>query len=152
MVDRFWEELEWDFQAVLRVDVNDWLRGERDWRQFYRFRQRLPQGGAYWAKKFGDRDLAQELWDALPADKRKPTPAGPPDLFGWSSIAEALADIKDQLILVRVASTGSGSDSVKFTKRPVPAFEKLRREYKTGKLGNALSQLLPHDPTYKEFA
>ncbi|MBS4103271.1 hypothetical protein [Tsukamurella paurometabola] len=150
MVDRFWSELEWDFQRVLHLDAGAWLRGEKDWRQFIRFAEGLPQGSKYWAKKYSDKELAQELWDSLTPEQRKVKPAGSPSLEGWTDLKEDLAAIKDNLILVRLATGGGDARSVKFTSRPVPAFEQIRREYKTSKLNSALGQLLPHDPTYKE--
>lgn len=130
--------------------MGDWLRGERDWRQFIRFAEKLPQGCKYWAKKYGDKELAQELWDSLTPEQRKIKPAGPPSLEGWTDDKERWAAVIDNLILVRLAAGGGDARSVKFTSRPVPAFEQIRREYKTSKLNTALGQLLPHDPTYKE--
>jgi hypothetical protein len=47
VIEEFAEPIEYDFQHELAIDMLDFFRGYRSWRQFYNFLDRLPPHGHY---------------------------------------------------------------------------------------------------------
>lgn len=141
MIDRYWPELEWDFQKELGLRAMDWIAGKKDWREFYRFRARLGLGSAYFSALANDPELAAIMAERL---KDRPTTPQPPSAEGWNPLRDDLADIKDHLTALRGAFTGAKSNELTFTARPKFEIEKIRRRKAVKKLRKAQKLLLPH--------
>lgn len=163
MVDRYWPDLEWDFQEILGLNAMEWINspplgegetlrpGEvrRDWRQFYRFKEQLPMGSAYWAAKYGDEELAEEVLAQMPKDferRQRKTVQGVP-LRGWTPLKEQLTAMNNHLILLRASMTGADGNEVRLAPYPETAIEKLRRKKSSEKLKGVTAMLLrrPND-------
>lgn len=141
MIDRYWSELEWDFQERLGLRAMDWIAGEKDWREFYRFKQRFGLGTAYFNAVANDPEIAQLMAEQLGgAPKTPPNPSAE----GWHPVRDDLADIKDHLVALRGCMTGAKAHELSFTRRPEFEVERIRRRKAVKKLRKAQAQLLPH--------
>jgi [protein-PII] uridylyltransferase len=63
-----------------------------------------------------------------------------PALEGWTPLMEALADIKDHLIAVRVAHTRSDPHSVQWSPRPVSPVAEMRDRRRQAKLTSSIER------------
>lgn len=161
MVDRYWADLEWDFQELLGLNALEWVNSppllqnpftnepvefsgvRKDWRQFYRLKEQLPMGSAYWAAKYGDEELAEQVLASMPKDfDRKNRSNGGTPLRGFTPLKEQLTAINNNLILLRASMTGSDGSDVRLVSYPETAIEKLRRKKTSERLKNVASMLL----------
>ena len=106
-----------------QLDLNDWLRGERDWRDLLELIDQFRVGSAYLAAIQEDEDLAAELLDGY----RPPRRTGePPGFAGFDAhrydMARLIATV-EQLIAVTAHVDASGIEAAV----PVPAVELLYR-------------------------
>ena len=141
MIDQYWAELEWDFQHVLGLNAMDWIAGKKDWRQFYRFKQRLGMGTAYFAAKANDPELAKEL---AKQPRNVNSEAKPPSVEGWTPMMDRLANIEDRLIILSGAFSGDENFNPTFVKRPEYEHEKIRKAESRKNTRRIMAQLLPH--------
>ena len=138
MIDRYWDALENDFQVHLNgLRAMDWVEGKRDWREFYRWKGRLGRGTEYWASRLSDPDVVEML-------AAEPEPRGSgrstPSLAGWTPLMEALTDIKDHLIALRLAHTGGDPLSAQWAPRPVSPVAALRDQRRQAKLNSSIER------------
>jgi hypothetical protein len=138
LVDRYWDALEYDFQVHLNgLRAMDWIEGKKDWREFYRLKAHLGRGTKYWAARLSD----PQVIEMLAAEPEKRGRGGStPDLEGWTPLMEALADIKDHLIAVRVAHTRSDPHSVQWSPRPVSPVAEMRDRRRQAKLTSSIER------------
>lgn len=132
--------MEWDFQVELNgLNAMDWIARKRDWRQFYRFKNQLGVGSAYWSAQMMNPELA-----AILAELPTPTPRTTPPMRGFTPLMHALTDVKDQLIALRGAMSQARPNEISFSPRPVSKAEEMKKERSRAKRRVMLSQLLPH--------
>lgn len=136
--------LERDFQRVYRLNALDWVAGDRDWRQFYRFVDGLRnlRGTEYHAAWANSPEVAEEL-------SKQPLPTKQePSLVGYDTLTEHLTNIEDLLIALGHAQGGS-STPPRFNPRPEYLHEKIRARRNSELLHkNVFSVMLPH--AYKD--
>lgn len=114
----------------MHVDPMDWIRQQRSWAQFERFRHRIGRipGSAYNEAIMLDRDLA-----ALSDDMPKSTH---PQLFRFDVHMQRLTDIGDILYATAVARGGGDVENARLP-RPLIAADHLdleRRQKNMNKL------------------
>lgn len=131
-------QLRYDFHHYLHQDIDDWLRGERDWRSFAELAHELPQGSRFKAAQRHDREIAEAMWDAL--DGQRPPPPPDPTFDDYDKTVEKLTDLVD---VVSAIAAGMSGGKATPQKRPKTAFEIVKREQASIGLSSALSQLLP---------
>lgn len=129
--------MRWDFHHYLQLDIDDWLRGERDWVSFFELAHFLPQGSAYKSALLEDRELAEKLLDQLAGKRPKPQPPG---FREYSTVVERLMNIED---LLAAFMAGFSEGKATPVLRPKSAFQELKKERTSAGLKSALSQLLP---------
>lgn len=142
MIDRYWPELEWDFQTQLGLRAMDWIAGEKDWREFYRLKSRFGMGTAYFNAVANDPEVAAQLAEEMAAKGRSANTA--PSSEGWFPWKDDVADLKDHLTAIRGAITGAKAHELSFVVRPEFEFDRIRRRKAVKKLRAAQSILLPH--------
>lgn len=120
----------------------DWVAGKKDWREFYRLKEGLGLGTAYYSAKANNTELAEEL-----AKQPVPKNAGPPevDAEGFDPLMYRLAAIEDRLIVLAAQQSGDGKQPA-FTPRPVFAVEKIRKRESKKRIRKMISQLVPDQP------
>lgn len=118
----------------------DWIAGKKDWRQFYRFKERLGMGTAYFAAKANDPELAKEL---AKQPRKVGSEASEPPAEGWTPLMDRLANIEDRLIILSGSFSG-GDFNPTFTARPVYEVERIRRAESKRKVRKIMAQLVPH--------
>lgn len=80
-----------DFQREYRIDLHEYVRGERPWAQFLRFAAILPTASRYKNKLLKDRELARlfpEGSDSVDVDL---------DFVDETPVVTALRSLQDQL-------------------------------------------------------
>lgn len=97
--------------------MNDWLRGERDWRDLAEFFDRIIEraGTACWAQRIQDPEVVAALAE-LP-DPKEPTPPAI-EGFGWHEAT--LTKILDRLTQLLYAT--SKADPTSVPTEPWPAY------------------------------
>lgn len=110
--------MEWDFQDILGLNALDWVARKRDWRQFFRFRDRigLIAGSAYHSALLLDPELARQT--------RKMPKAKAPQLFRFDNTMHRLTDIGDIVLKTAIARGGGDPDAVSLP-RPITAADQL---------------------------
>lgn len=138
---RYARELRWDLQCELGLDLNDWLRGDRDWQDLWDLKDQLPQGSKYRSAKLRDPDIVQALAQ-LPDPEQ-----GPPPLEGFTPLVSRLANIEDlllQLIYVTAHADASAAPSVPRPEIPhIAARAERDRNLKRAKSSRMEMQLIP---------
>ena len=141
MVDKFWPQLEQDFALVYRMRAMDWFDTDRDWREFYRLKQKFGRGTESHTAMMNDDEVAQEIAEWQRNSKQR-GPANPP-ANGFTDLMHKLADIEDKLLVVAHSMGGDGN--IQWTPRP---------KYKSDEIADYLSKknsrriqamLVPHD-------
>ncbi|GAA4399654.1 hypothetical protein GCM10023147_37340 [Tsukamurella soli] len=92
----------------------DWMAGKKDWREFYRFKDRLGPGTDYYAAMLDDPDTVEAMLKLPPA---KP---GAPALRDWNWLRETLTQMTEVI-------AASGGAKVKLP-RPESEVERRRSE------------------------
>lgn len=110
--------------STYALDLDEWLRGERDWRNLFDLLDWVPRGGAYWSALAEDRELAEEMFDP---DAPDPEPAQYPPHFGWTDLRADLAEMKD-LILQAIYVSARSEKPPPTVPRPRPAIEVLKEQ------------------------
>lgn len=99
VVDRYGPEIEWDLAAV-GVDLLDFFRGVRPWRQLRRLLSQLMehQESHFVAAQKTDPDLVANLAERLAQDKANGKRRKPwrPRAVGWSQDTELIARLLDR--------------------------------------------------------
>lgn len=117
----------------------DWVAGRKDWRSFYRWKDRLGPGTKFHAAVMNDPDVAEEL-------ARQPVPRGSsnatPDPADWDRWSEAFARLEDRLAVVAASNSGG---EVQLVPRPVYLVDKIRRRESQKRLRKIVSQLIPSE-------
>ncbi|WP_418345274.1 hypothetical protein [Rhodococcus pyridinivorans] len=118
--------------------MNEWLRGERHWAEFFELKDQLElssTGSHYMAAVLEDRELGAQA-----AQLPEPPPA-PPSFYGYSGIRARLDDVVDMLLKLQATSAGVNPKEVAGLERPKPAVEIVRREIASSRL-REVEQLL----------
>lgn len=121
-------EIRRDFQIILNLDLDDWLRGDRHWATFWEFFDyiRNRAGGAYWSARIQEPDVVAEL-----AAQPESDTASPPPIEGFGAREAAMADVLDRLAQVVYASLRADLAAAPRTPRPdyphLATRERLRR-------------------------
>ena len=108
------------------LDLDEWIRGERDWRNLFdlEFYLRRTVGSAYYAAIAEDEEIAEAFVNADGTVDLPDPPDNPPH-FGWTSERSDLADIKDLLVNLVYVTAHSESRPTP-TPRPKPALELVK--------------------------
>lgn len=139
MVEWYWTEHEWDFANLLNIRAMDWFEHKRDWREFFRLKQRFGQGSATHTAYANDPEIAAETADWMRKNKDKRTEINPE---GFDAVMHKLCDLEDRLSAV-AASFGGGD--VTPTRRPVYLAQKLKTEKSRSNTRKRIAQLVPDD-------
>lgn len=121
----------------MHLDINEWLRGERDWAEFFELRDFLPDGSAFRAALLEDWEVAEAMWQTY-GGERPPKPE--PSFRGLTTEVLNLMDIKD---LVTTVLSAVANQKVPRHPRPKSAYEKKKESVTSNALNGALSALLP---------
>ena len=97
VVDRYGPAIEWDLRALWQVDIHEYFRGERPWRQLRRFIDGLPPTSHYVIAKQNDPVIALEAARQI-RERRAAGKGGKyrPPAVEWDTHAELLASILDR--------------------------------------------------------
>lgn len=99
VVDRYGPAIEWDLRERWQVDLHEYFRGGRPWRQLARFLSQLPRTSRFVIAKKNDPEVALEIARALREAKSSGSGVGqwspPPE--EWDTPTELLASIHDRL-------------------------------------------------------
>lgn len=106
----------------MRLDINEWLRRERDWRDLYDLIDQLPFGSHYQAAKLHDPDLIEEM-----ARKKDSDEVTPPALEDFDSLRMSFARVEDLLWKILYATARSDQEPPS-APRPVMPWVKVRDE------------------------
>ncbi|MDG3012455.1 hypothetical protein G4X40_20150 [Rhodococcus sp. D2-41] len=138
MLGRFGPALRWDLHRLLGLDLNEWLRGERDWRDLYELKDQLEleQGSAYLSAVLSDRELAEQA-----AHLPEPEP-GPPRLRGYTTLMSRLDDLLDAVLKLQATTAGADPRKVPDITRPKPEVDLVRRELDAEALDDFVDLLL----------
>lgn len=79
--------------------MNDWLRGERDWRDLMEVVEQLPSGSRYQAARLRDPAVVEYL-----AEQDDEGSSAAPSLESWNPMREQLATITDVLLSILYAT------------------------------------------------
>lgn len=113
------------------LDLNDWLRGERDWRDLFEYLDELPLGSRYVACLQEDEELAE----LVPERRERPTPAESPSWREFDKQSYDMAEIKALLQQILVAACrGDPSAAGIEPWVPKPAADQIHREKRLTKL------------------
>src|SRR5699024_2108470 len=106
----------------LGMDLNDWLRGERDWRDLFDLLGQLPDGAKYPSAVLMDREIAEATLDAEEADEdadKRPDPVSKnPSLDGYTPLMAKLDNMLE--VLIALQYTLAKQDPRKAPKAPRP--------------------------------
>ncbi|WP_029932511.1 hypothetical protein [Nocardia otitidiscaviarum] len=129
--------MRWDLQEILGLDLNDWLRGERDWRDLWELIDGLRhrQGSRYRSAKLTDPDIVEMLATAE-LDENPEIP-----IEGFGPIDARLANLEDRLTQILYAVSRADSSMAPLTPRPTLPHEQRRQEIRRGRLRALESQL-----------
>lgn len=112
--------------AQCRSGSTDYV-SRRDWDQFIRFYETCNSiRGSYCQSAALNDPQVIDLQASAPDSEWEP---GPPPLFGWTLLVDAVTNVADQLI----ASRSAGAKDVKYYPRPVIPAEKERKRRKAAK-------------------
>jgi hypothetical protein len=148
VIEEFAEPIEYDFQHELAIDMLDFFRGYRSWRQFYNFLDRLPPHGHYKTAVAMSPKWAEIVLDMEEAGKGIPPGTEDHDLtpLGYTEVVARLDLIADRVMAVRTAVQAGYSkdhEEPRFEPmtRPVTAIDK-ERERRSRKILNEIESLI----------
>ncbi|MBF6328730.1 hypothetical protein [Nocardia transvalensis] len=126
-------------RTILHLDLDDWLRGARDWRELWEFRDRLRNraGSAYQAALLQD----PEVVAALAAQEDDDSNTVP--IEGFGPIEARLANIEDRLIQLIYAVARVDSTAAPTAARPQYPHIHLREHARREDLRDLERQLIP---------
>lgn len=139
MVDKYWDALEWDFLDK-GLTALDWVRGLRDWREFYRIKSRLGQGTAYFSAVANDPEVAELL--AEQPEERGGSYTPPAE--GWTPLVNWMATLDDRLLMIQASVVGAKAHEYTLNPRPEYEVDRVRRKKAVRKLRKVQQQLLPY--------
>lgn len=116
--------------------MNEWLRGERHWGEFWELKEQLSFGSEFFAAQLEDQELAEQA-----ADLPEPPPA-PPSMRGYSPLLRKLDDVLDAIRGLHGATVGANPGDITPVERPKPRVELVRRERASAVLGSVTRLLL----------
>lgn len=124
------------------MDLNEWLRGERDWRDLVDLLGEMPEGGRYVSAVLGDREHAEAALDAEDPDAR-PAPASKhPPLAGYTPLFAKLDDLLEVLIALQYTTAHQDPRKAPKIPRPKTAYELVRDERDSVLLSSFVDRLL----------
>lgn len=148
-MDRYGEELEYDFHAFLGLDLTDWFTG-RDapsWGKLNRLASQLPPHGRFKAALLDDDEYAESI--GVPDDndeddgkRRVGFLDYDPTYARLTDIADLLISLRDTLIAVN-SDKGKAPKNTKYMTRPETAFDRLRKRHAKEKRELLNSVLFP---------
>ncbi|MEV6432570.1 hypothetical protein [Nocardia sp. NPDC051463] len=109
------------------MDLNDWFRGERDWRDLWDLKDILPQGSRYRSAKLREPEVVEAL-----AQLPEPTSTDIP-LEGFDPLIARLANIEDLLNRLIFVTAHADAAAAPSAARPEMPHLALRRELKRRK-------------------
>ncbi|MEY8577209.1 hypothetical protein AALI21_02735 [Corynebacteriaceae bacterium 6-324] len=121
-------------QHYLGLDLDEWFRGQRDWRTLQELIDELPRGSHYRAAIADDDEIAELVFELNP--KQQTTPP----LEGWTSEIEALTAINNTLL--QLLYRGSDARPPLFP-APETALDRIKKRRSDATNSQILSQLLP---------
>lgn len=123
------------------MDLNEWLRGERDWLELVEFLEefKLQAGSHYRAARLRDPRLVEQMVAA----PEKRTPPKPPRLEDFSPLRADLADIKDLLWRVVYAAAQADAKHAPTERRPELPWETRKSEIASARSRAVQAILLP---------
>ena len=129
------------------MDLGDWLRGERDWRDLYDLADLLPDGSRYLAAILSDRDIAEQIVDDEEREEeriggRRPRPDKHPPLVGYTAIMAKIDDVLDVLISLQATTAHADPRNAGKVPRPQTAVERVRDDRDTERLDSFVDSLL----------
>lgn len=134
--------MRYDLHANLGMDLNDWLRGDRDWRDLLDLLELLPDGAHYPAALLTDRELAELMLADEDEDVRPPVPDKHPPLRGYTPLIAKLDDVIDILIALQATTAHSDPRKAGRVPRPRTAVDVVRDERDSEVLSGFVDQLL----------
>lgn len=98
VVDRYGAAIEWDLRHEWQVDIHEYFRGERPWRQLIRFLDGLTPTSHYIIAKQNDPVVAIDIAHRIRENKlRGGGGKWSPPAIEWDTHAELLAKVADRL-------------------------------------------------------
>lgn len=148
LVDRYGDELEYDFHAYLGLDLCDWFsgRGAPSWGKLIRMSMKLPSHGQFKAAILDDDDYAESV--GLPDDSGddKKRSIGyleyDPTVQRLDTLADLLIALRATLIAVN-SDKGKAPKDMKYSERPETAFDRLRKRHAREKRDMLIGILTP---------
>lgn len=135
--------MRYDFHAHLHLDLDDWFRGERDWRTFWELKDGLPMGSKYKAALQDNEEHAAALLRLHPelAQPGKAGKGGIP-LQGFTPEMALLARGLNHLIALLAALVGA--QDPKFIDPPRTALDRVLEAGRSNGVHRGLAKVLPH--------
>ena len=128
------------------MDLDEWLRGERDWRTLFDLLGQLPDGAKYPSAVLMDREIAEATLDAEAEDEdpdKRPAPASKnPPLNGYTPLMAKLDDLLEVMIAVQYTLAKQDPRKAPKAPRPKTAYEVVRDERDSVALNSFVSRLL----------
>lgn len=124
------------------MDLDEWLRGERDWRTLFDLLAQLPDGGRYVSAVLSDRESAEATLDAEDPDKRPEPASRIPPLSGYTPLMAKLDDVLEVLIAVQYTLAKQDPRKAPKAPRPKTAVEIVRDERDSLALSSFVDRLL----------
>lgn len=128
-----------DLQEKYGLDLNDWLRGERNWLDLLDFINDLRQGSRYVSARLRDPDTIEAL-----ANLPEPEPAEAP-MEGFTPLIARMANIEELLWRLLYAVLRADPSTAPKAARPVIPHMKRREEVQRSRLRSVVSKLLGGD-------
>lgn len=123
------------------MDLNDWLRGERDWRDLFDLLSQLPDGSRYTAAVLSDKELAGAALDAQDPDAKPAPPQKHPNLAGYTPMIGKLDDVLNVLIALQYTLAKQDPRKAPKAPRPKTAYELLSDERQRERIQNMAHRL-----------
>lgn len=121
------------------MDLNDWLRGERDWRDFWDLKEQLPTGSHYRAAILKDPMVVEVL------ARQEDSKGGHPPVEDWDGVQSQLSTANDLLLKILYATAQQNPSEAPETPKPVYPHLQRRREMKAEKRRRLEMVLVPHE-------
>lgn len=132
MFDSYGSKILYDFRVILGVDVKDYLKGLRGWKEFYAYLNELPSWSKTKSAMAGDVKLAEYQVSKISEDEiqrirdsRVEKNYDDLTLEGYTEEIERLNIIADKLeVLISALSSGKEKREVRPAPRPKTAYNK----------------------------
>lgn len=122
--------MRFDLHAHLGLDLDEWLRGERDWRSLFDLLELIPDGAHYPSAIFSDREIAERIAEDEELEEgsaRKSTDRSPP-LRGYTPLMAKIDDLIDVLMVIQATAAKADPRKAGKVPRPRTAIERVRDE------------------------